>query len=434
MTTVRRGSSLPHLTVRGWGLIAAGVVALVATQVFRRQELAYAACFLLALPLFSLGWVALRRFAITVRRRLDPESGAVNQAVTATVFLQNWGTIGTPAALWTDAASDPLDATDPAALPPLPGYRSMAADEPEIRLVRYRLDTRYRGVHELGPFTVIVSDPFGCAVRRLSLGSTDTVLVTPSVFELARIDLRLSTGDGAEQVSRRLVGAGEQDVIARKYLPGDSMRRLHWPATAKHGELMVRQDDQRNDQEAVIVLDAHSFGHEGGGHPDDAFEWAVSAVASIALHLMAEGYGVRLVGHTSGTSSSHDEVFTAPHGASRVVLDLAHASADALHDPGDFRFAVEEAALTSPDAPPVFALVSTRGGAADRIRGLAAMSSHPVVFVVEPEPALSPRQDAPGPNPVAAELSAAGWTAIVGRPGDPLPVLWKAIGEGRGLS
>ncbi|WP_290809142.1 DUF58 domain-containing protein [Herbiconiux sp.] len=256
------------------------------------------------------------------------------------------------------------------------------------------------------------------------------------VFELARIDLRLSTGDGAEQVSRRLVGAGEQDVIARKYLPGDSMRRVHWPATAKHGELMVRQDDQRNDQDAVILLDAHSFDRAGDDRPDEAFEWAVSAVASIALHLMNEGYGVRLVGHTSGAtgaSASHDEVFTLPHGRSRVVLDLAHASVDALHDSSDFRAAVEEAALTSPDAPPVFALVSARGGAAERIRDLAAMSSHPVVFVVDAGPVPLGRQAAV-PSAATAELRAAGWTVVDCHPGDSLPALWKALGEARGLA
>jgi len=436
VTPSRPRSSLPHLTVRGWGLVAAGVLALIATQVFRRQELAYLACFLLALPVIALIWVALRRLAITVRRRLDPEFGAVNQAVTASVFLQNWGSLRTPSALWTDAASFPLDATDPAALPPLPAFSATVADEPVAQVVRYRLDTRYRGVHELGPFTIIVSDPFGCAVRRLSLGVTDTVLVTPMVFELARIDLRLSTGDGAEQVSRRLVGAGEQDVIARKYLPGDSMRRVHWPATAKHGELMVRQDDQRNDQDAVILLDAHSFDRAGDDRPDEAFEWAVSAVASIALHLMNEGYGVRLVGHTSGAtgaSASHDEVFTLPHGRSRVVLDLAHASVDALHDSGDFRAAVEEAALTSPDAPPVFALVSARGGAAERIRDLAAMSSHPVVFVVDAGP-VPPGRQAAVPSPATAELRAAGWTVVDCHPGDSLPALWKALGEARGLA
>ncbi len=457
--------------MRGWGLLAAGVVALVLTQVFRRQELAYAACFLIALPVIALGWVALRRVAITVRRRLDPESGAVNQAVTTTVFLQNWGGFRSPSALWTDSASEPLEATEPAPLPPLPAFSATATDEPATQTVRYRLDTRYRGVHELGPFTVVLSDPFGCALRRHTIGGTDTALVTPMVFELARIDLRLSTGDGAEQVSRRLVGAGEQDVIARKYLAGDSMRRVHWPATAKHGELMVRQDDQRNDQDAVIVLDAHSFEESSDGRaraaaraaraaaralsraddgPDEAFEWAVSAVASIALHLMGEGYGVRLVGHDARAAgvAPHDEVFTAPHGASRVVRDLAHASADALHDPIDFRVAVEEAALTSPDAPPVFALVSTRGGAADRIRDLAAMSSHPVAFVIDPgvepgtggAPGVDRRRPAAARRPetasssVAAELRAAGWTAVDCRPGDSLPALWKALGEARGLS
>jgi uncharacterized protein (DUF58 family) len=420
----------------------AAVVAFVLTQIFRRQEIAYLACFLLAVPVFSLSWVALRRLALKVRRRFSPESGAVNQAVTVALFLQNWGSLRTPAAVWVERAAAPLRASEPAPLASLPGYASSTLDEPAHHQLRYRLDTRFRGAHEIGPFEVTITDPFGCAVRRVQFGGTDTVLVTPTVYELARVDLRLSAGDGAEQVSRRLVGAGEQDVIARKYLPGDSMRRVHWPATAKHGELMVRQDDQRNDQDAVIVLDSSSFvataeqprrGRAENDDVDPAFEWAVSAVGSVAVHLMNEGYGVRLVGHAPPRFSDDDDaVFSAPHGLSRVVRELAFASRDALHDPVDFRLAVEEAALTSPDAPPVFAIVSSDPGAGDRIRDLATMSSHPVAFVVgrsgPGRPAGQERD-----RSVAALLRSSGWSVLECTHDDDLPGLWKALGDARGI-
>ncbi len=402
--------------MRGSGLLIAAVVAFVLVPIVRRQEVAYLACFLLAVPVFSLLWVAFRPFALSVRRRFTPESGTVGETVEATIFVQNQGSFRTPATVWVDRASAPLSSSEPATLPPLPGTGSALIDDAPIERIRYRIDTSRRGAHEIGPFELSVTDPFGCATRKREFGGTDTLLVTPMVFELARIDLRLATGDGAEQVSRRLVGAGEQDVIARKYLPGDSMRRVHWPATAKHGELMVRQDDQRNDQDAVLLLDAASF-QEG-----PAFEWAVSAIASAALHLMNEGFGVRLVGHARpGSGLPGDEVFTAPFGASRVVRDLALATTAGVHDPADFRLAVDEAALTSPDAPPVFAVVSATAGGADRIRPLAGMSSHPIAFVVGE------------PSGTAAELRQAGWTTVECSWTDHLPSLWKAIGDARGI-
>jgi uncharacterized protein (DUF58 family) len=411
--------SLPRLTARGWGFVAAGVVVLVLTQLFRRQELAYLACFLLAVPLLSLAWVALRRIAITVRRRFSPESGTVSQAVTVSMFLQNWGSLRTPEAAWRERTAPPLEPAPPALFPALERYSSSTLDEPPVQRLDYPLDTSRRGEHPIGPLELTLTDPFGCATRRLGFGGTDTVLITPTVYELARVDLRLSTGDGAEQVSRRLVGAGEQDVIARKYLPGDSMRRVHWPATAKHGELMVRQDDQRNDQDAVILLDAHSF------VAGDDFEWAVSTMASIAVHLMNEGFGVRLVGHGTGDGA---EVLVSPFGASRAVRELARTGPDAVHDASDFRAAVDEAALTSPDAPPVFAIVSSASGAADRIRGLAAMSSHAVVFVVGETDARATAA------PVSAELRSSGWTVVDCSPDESLPALWRSLGEARGLA
>lgn len=427
-------------------------MALVLTQVLRRQELAYLACFLLALPVFSLAWVALRRLALSVRRRFDPESGAVDQLVLARLRVQNWGTLRTPALVWSDLSAGPLAPSEPAVLPVLPGYTTAAAgiDEPVPTELRYPVDTRRRGEHAIGPFVVTLVDPFGCAVRRIAVGGTDTVLVTPAVHELARIDLRLASGDGAEQVSRRLVGAGEQDVIARKYLPGDSMRRVHWPATAKHGELMVRQDDQRNDQDAVVLLDGASFGaataagrarradDDGDLGAGESYEWAVTAVASIAAHLIAEGFGVRLLGHRAEApgagATDARELHTAVSGVPALLRELAGAHIDALSDPTAFRAAVEQAALTSPDAPPLFALLGEGDGSAAvaRLAPLASMSSHPVAFLVGAggRCTSAARTSAAA---TAAALSAAGWTVLPGSPEHPFPAVWKSLGDARGV-
>ena len=86
---------------------------------------------------------------------------------------------------------------------------------------------------------------------------------------------------------------GEDDVTIREYRDGDDLRRIHWPATARTGDLMVRQEDRPAQRRAVVLLDpvdAH-----GGSGATGSFEWAVSACASIAAHLCESGYAVHLV-------------------------------------------------------------------------------------------------------------------------------------------
>jgi uncharacterized protein (DUF58 family) len=45
---------------------------------------------------------------------------------------------------------------------------------------------------------------------------------------------------------------------------------------------------------ATVLLDTRSAGHRGDG-PASSFEWAVTAAASVAVHLSSQRYGVRLL-------------------------------------------------------------------------------------------------------------------------------------------
>ncbi|ARJ05520.1 hypothetical protein GCM10010988_06130 [Cnuibacter physcomitrellae] len=425
----RRPTRAPRLTVRGWALLAVAVAAFVATRYFARQEFAYLGCFLLAVVGFGYAWTALRRVQLTVRRRFVPESAPAGEPVDAVLLLQNWGAMRTPAVTWVDPASAPMSSTAPSELPALPGFSARRAGEPEVQRLHYRPDTTRRGAHTVGPLLLTFADPFGMARRSVAVGETDSLVVTPAVYDLARADLRLSTGDGSEQTARRLVGAGEPDVIARRYQPGDSVRKVHWPATARHGELMVKQDDQRNDQDAVVLLDASSF--PGDDAASDAFEWAVSGAASVAQHLVAEGFGVRLVGFGE---RSADAIYVDVAGSQRVAYDLAFATPAGAADPDAFRAAVGDASLTSPDAPPVFAFVADRPGAEQGLQSLAAMSSHPVAFVVRSDADLEVGRAGGAGSEVGTSLRRAGWTVVDVDPDEAVPSVWRALGEARGLA
>ena len=74
------------------------------------------------------------------------------------------------------------------------------------------------------------------------------------------------SGIGAEGAIPHMVALhGEDDVSIRAYRDGDDLRRIHWPATAKTGDLMVRQEDRPARRRAVVVLDSRASGHRGTG-------------------------------------------------------------------------------------------------------------------------------------------------------------------------
>ncbi|MFW8745523.1 DUF58 domain-containing protein, partial [Mesorhizobium japonicum] len=88
----------------------------------------------------------------------------------------------------------------------------------------------------------------------------------------------------------------------REYRSGDALRRVHWRASARHGELMVRQEEHRSHPDARLLVDTRLAGYPGA-RPDagstweqaavsEAFEWVVRMAASLGLHLEASGFDV----------------------------------------------------------------------------------------------------------------------------------------------
>jgi uncharacterized protein (DUF58 family) len=67
----------------------------------------------------------------------------------------------------------------------------------------------------------------------------------------------------------------------REYEVGDDLRRVHWRATARTGELMIRHDEARWRSRAALLLDVRPSAHD-----DASFEVAVEATASVVARLV----------------------------------------------------------------------------------------------------------------------------------------------------
>ena len=175
-----------------------------------------------------------------------------------------------------------------------PRFLARPARPGEVRQVEYAVRSHLRGRHPLGPLTVVLRDPFGLTNRFAEVGATGDIVVLPRIDPLVG-GRPPGNGVGAEgEIPFMVALHGEDDQSIREYRDGDDLRRIHWPATARTGDLMVRQEDRPARRRAMILLDPRAGAHQGHG-ASSSFEWAVSAAASVVTHLAGLGYATHLI-------------------------------------------------------------------------------------------------------------------------------------------
>lgn len=274
------------LTTRGRALLGAGVVLFAAGVAFGFRDLTRFGVLGIALPLVSAAVVRTRRTRMRIERRIAPERVSVDQTASVVVTLTNVATTTSPLMLAEERLAYLLGDR--------PRFVVGRIAPGRTRSVSYTVRSALRGRHQLGPLGVRVQDPFGLARRDAVLEGTADHVVLPQVTALTA-NRKPSSGVGSEGEQAHLIALhGEDDVTIREYRDGDDLRRIHWPATARTGELMVRQEDRPAQRRAVVLLDPRPEAHAGNG-PASSFEWAVRATASVAVHLHHFGYAVHLV-------------------------------------------------------------------------------------------------------------------------------------------
>jgi hypothetical protein len=134
--------------------------------------------------------------------------------------------------------------------------------------------------------------------------TTAPLTVTPRTVPLPSIPLGGSWTGAGDNRPRAFASGSAEDVTVREYRRGDDLRRVHWRSSARMGDLMVRREEQPWQSRATLFLDNRDRAHRGQGIAS-SFETAVSAAASIALHLSHRGYAVRLVSAV-GDEAGHE--------------------------------------------------------------------------------------------------------------------------------
>ena len=121
-----------------------------------------------------------------------------------------------------------------------------------------------------------IDDPFGLAQREVELAAGGSLLVYPRLTALDRLfsESGATAQDGRRLLLRRPTGFDLHSV--REYEEGESLRKVHWPTTARRGQLMVKELEDAPRDEIAVILDADASAATG-----ESFDVQVRAAGSI---------------------------------------------------------------------------------------------------------------------------------------------------------
>jgi hypothetical protein len=302
-----RTSLLAGMTTRGTSFLAAGVASAIAGYLLGERGLFCVGIALLALPLLAAAAARRGQYRLATSRIVSPPRVPAGHTATVTLRLENVSRVPTGLLMAED--------TVPYALGSRPRYVLDKIERGGVRELTYPLRSDLRGKFEIGPLQLRVADSFGLVELTRSLSGRTMFVVTPRVVPLARTVISRSWAGEGNGRARLTSAAGEDDVIPRAYRDGDEFRRVHWRSTARYGELMVRREEQRWRNKATVFLDSRSRAHAGSGAAS-SFEVAVSAAASVGVHIAQEGLTGQFI-------SDSEVIRSVPYFEDRVLDSLA---------------------------------------------------------------------------------------------------------------
>ena len=157
---------------------------------------------------------------------------------------------------------------------------------------RHRVTFNHRGVYDIGNATLTAGDVSGIFQCSRSQKFNVPVTVYPRLIEEEDLPMPLSRLMGEAMVQRQLLRDPFLVNNIRTYQPGDPVRDIHWPATARTGDLHVRVHDFSAQTRLMVVINAqikHNQWADIMDYEQHIIEREISLAATLCVHALKNG-------------------------------------------------------------------------------------------------------------------------------------------------
>lgn len=155
-----------------------------------------------------------------------------------------------------------------------------------------------RGHYTIDSCMLQTGFPLGLSSSRiiLQLSNPTSILVYPTPLNLNQFEVAKDQSHSAMQEDINPKAGGNDEYIGiREYRHGDSPRHIHWPSSAKRGELVVREFQQNSTTHINIVLDLNPAANFGRGK-HSTLEYAIKISATLIQYALDHHYSFSVYG------------------------------------------------------------------------------------------------------------------------------------------
>jgi uncharacterized protein (DUF58 family) len=163
----------------------------------------------------------------------------------------------------------------------------------------YRIRCTRRGFYPFGPVHLTAGDIFGLFAHRETVHHLDWLIVYPQVLPLETLGFPPKDPFGETKATWRIFEDPSRTIGIRDHQPEDSLRRVHWKATARRQELQVKVYEPTTSHNLVIFLNVATFAKHWQGVNPPLLERAISVAASIASYGVEQRYIMGLLANGS---------------------------------------------------------------------------------------------------------------------------------------
>jgi uncharacterized protein (DUF58 family) len=177
-----------------------------------------------------------------------------------------------------------------------------------------------RGWFTLGPTKIESGDIFGLFLVQRTYESASRLLVLPYTVDIHAFPAPFGVLPGGRALRQKTLEVTPYAAGVREYVPGDPLKRIHWPSSARKQKLIVKEFEKDPLAEVWIFLDSQASQHfqleepKAFGLreywwvkyswikkapdyvlPPDTEEYAISIAASLAKYYIGQNREVGLV-------------------------------------------------------------------------------------------------------------------------------------------
>ncbi|HWC29382.1 MAG TPA: DUF58 domain-containing protein [Dehalococcoidia bacterium] len=223
-----------------------------------------------------------RNLDVTVERPVDRLQEGQDFVERITVKNTSWFS-----KLW-------LEVNDPSDMPGHNANQVITLGPRESRAWRSTTTCRLRGLFSVGPVTISTGDPFGFFRYTNTYGRPQSILVYPRATELPNFYVPPANLPGEGRFRKRTHYVTPNASGIRPYEYGDSFNRIHWPTTARTGEMMVKLFELDPASDIWIILDLDKSVHVSKGE-EGTEEFGIKVAASIARYFLVANRSVGFI-------------------------------------------------------------------------------------------------------------------------------------------